>query len=533
MSRRHVSASTSVFRVRILGGFYAPPDGPGIWREVELAADQTLAELGEAIPAAFGFDDDHLWSFFLSGKPWDRPSEYARLPDPPIGGRKRGAGDLRVGDAPARREFLFLFDYGDEWHFGVKLVRTGEVEPGARYPRVLASQGEAPPQYPDLDDEDDDWDEDLLSQLPPVELAPLPQLQAAAAAAPTIRRLRALVGWLGEGRKLTGAGNLTLADGKELARLLGLADADQLAGPRARSERDIASLALLVDWAKRLRLARIHRGQLVPVKQHRRLLDEPLELFAQAAAVLPLVDRALPLTSMVDPSFPIGLAETLVDLLSLLYGAEKPVTVGGLTGHFWEDHVETVLDEQAASRLELLRLATAVEAVRYLGLLRELGMVDLGGGSGAEPAVAAVDPEATGSADAYLASLAELTVRLTPLGTWWTNLLLRQAGAVAPVIGELAGADAARLIEGVSGYDQRALRAELRAWCRQRGPGAARELAGYLRTAPDLDQRQLAFVGLHEAGPAAEAEVRSMLADPELRPLARIWLTGRGLDPNP
>jgi hypothetical protein len=82
-------------------------------------------------------------------------------------------------------------------------------------------------------------------------------------------------------------------------------------------------------------------------------------------------------------------------------------------------------------------------------------MVDLGGGSGAEPAVVAVDPEATGSADAYLASLAELTVRLTPLGTWWTNRLLRQAGAVAPVIGELAGADAARLIEGVSGYDQR------------------------------------------------------------------------------
>ncbi len=204
MSRRHASSSTSVFRVRILGGFYAPPGGRSIWREVELAADQTLAELGEAVPAAFGFDDDHLWSFFLSGKPWDRPSEYARLPDPPIGGRKRGADDLRVGDAPARKEFLFLFDYGDEWHFGVKLVRTGEVEPGARYPRVVASQGEAPPQYPDLDDEDD-WDENQHSRFAPVELAPLPQLQAAAGAAPTVRRLRALVEWLGEGRKLTAA----------------------------------------------------------------------------------------------------------------------------------------------------------------------------------------------------------------------------------------------------------------------------------------------------------------------------------------
>jgi hypothetical protein len=35
---------TYVFRVRILGGFHAPPGSSGIWREVELAGDQTLAE---------------------------------------------------------------------------------------------------------------------------------------------------------------------------------------------------------------------------------------------------------------------------------------------------------------------------------------------------------------------------------------------------------------------------------------------------------------------------------------------------------
>jgi hypothetical protein len=435
---------TYVFCVRILGGFYAPPGAPSIWREVELAADQTLAELGEHIPAAFGFDDDHLWSFFLSGKPWDRASEYARLPDPPVGGRKRGADDLPVGDAPARKEFLFLFDYGDEWHFGVKLVRTGEVEPGARYARVVAGQGEAPPQYPDLDDEDDgDEDETLLPQFAPVELAPLPQLRAAAAAAPTVRRLRALVEWLGEGRKLTGTGNLTLADGKELARLLGLADPDRLAGLRVRSAQDIPSLTLLVGWAKQLRLARVHKGQLVPVKQHRRLLDDPLELFYQAASVLPLLDRALPLTNMVDSAFPGGLAQALLDLLSMLYAPDKPVTVGQLAGHFWEEHVEALLDEQTANRLELWRLATAVETAQYLGLLHGLGMVELGGGSDAELAGVTVELEPGSPADAYVSLLAELPSRLTPLGTWWANVLLRQAGAVAPVIGELAAADAA------------------------------------------------------------------------------------------
>jgi hypothetical protein len=55
-----VTPATYTFRVRILGGAYAPPDGRQIWRELELTGDQTLEELGEAIPLAFGFDDPHL-----------------------------------------------------------------------------------------------------------------------------------------------------------------------------------------------------------------------------------------------------------------------------------------------------------------------------------------------------------------------------------------------------------------------------------------------------------------------------------------
>jgi hypothetical protein len=512
MSHRHVSTPTSIFRVRILGGFYAPPGAPSIWREVELAADQTLAELGERIPAAFGFDDDHLWSFFLSGRPWDRASEYARLPDPPVGGRKRGADGLRVGDAPAKKEFLFLFDYGDEWHFGVKLVRTSVVEAGARYPRVVASRGQAPPQYPDVDDEDD-WDGAPLPELAPpqftpVELAPLPELQAAAAVAPTVRRLRALVEWLGEGRRLTAAGNLTLADGKELARLLGLVDPDRPSSVRVRSAQHIAGLELLVGWAKRLRLARVHKGHLVAVKQHRHLLDDPLELFYQAALVLPQLDRTLPLTDMVDSCFPGGLAEALLDLLSLLYASEKPVTAAELAGHFWEEHAEPLLDDQAGSRPELWRLATAVETAQYLGLLWGLGMVELGGGSEAEPAVVAVDPETGRPAEAYLSSLADVPSRLTPLGIWWTNVVLRAAGAIAPVIGELAGADPA-----------------LRPDARLRLVGEGVEDAASLETASarELMAETLASV-LRDAGPAGLVEhLEQLPAAEQATVLADLW----------
>ena len=150
--------------MRILGGYYAPTRATEIWREIEVAANQTLADLGNAIPLAFHFDDPHLWSFFLSGKAWDRATEYALHSEADLvgGPRPRAAGRVQIREVPfpgatGKKEFLFLFDYGDEWHFGVKLQRvTEQVESGAQYPRVVASQGEAPPQYPDPEDDEDE-----------------------------------------------------------------------------------------------------------------------------------------------------------------------------------------------------------------------------------------------------------------------------------------------------------------------------------------------------------------------------------------
>jgi hypothetical protein len=154
-------------RVRILGGFFAPEEARSVWREIEIAANQTLEELGNAIPLAFDFDDPHLWSFFLSGRAWDHESEYALYSEPdPFGGPPaRAARRALIREAPwpgasGKKEFLFLFDYGDEWHFGVKLVRQSPtVETGVRYPRVVTQHGEAPPQYPDMDEEGEEGEE--------------------------------------------------------------------------------------------------------------------------------------------------------------------------------------------------------------------------------------------------------------------------------------------------------------------------------------------------------------------------------------
>lgn len=165
MPRRPVYESPILrFRVRILGGYYASRDSANIWRDIEIAGNQTLADLGEAIPIAFDFDDPHLWSFFMSRKAWDKSTEYKVKMDFDDEDNLRPSADqVLIRDVPypgvgGKKEFLFLFDYGDEWHFGVKLRgKRDHVEPGQQYPCMAAEHGEAPPQYPNMED---DWDED-------------------------------------------------------------------------------------------------------------------------------------------------------------------------------------------------------------------------------------------------------------------------------------------------------------------------------------------------------------------------------------
>ena len=50
---------------------------------------------------------------------------------------------------------LFLFDYGDEWHFIVQLKGIESSGEDAKHPLVVKSVGEAPSQYGEMDEEDE------------------------------------------------------------------------------------------------------------------------------------------------------------------------------------------------------------------------------------------------------------------------------------------------------------------------------------------------------------------------------------------
>ncbi len=115
-----------------------------IWRRIELSSDHTLLDLHNSIQRAYGFDDDHLYSFFMDGKipshevftsPYDDTGPHVDV--------------VRIGDLELTvgQNILYLFDYGDMWRFLVELeeIRTEGIKPAN--PMIIESKGKSPKQY--------------------------------------------------------------------------------------------------------------------------------------------------------------------------------------------------------------------------------------------------------------------------------------------------------------------------------------------------------------------------------------------------
>ncbi|WP_374773411.1 hypothetical protein OG756_10400 [Streptomyces sp. NBC_01310] len=123
-------------------------------------------------------------------------------------------------------------------------------------------------------------------------------------------------------------------------------------------------------------------------------------------------------------------------------------------------------------------------------------------------------------------------VRLTPLGLYGVRARMLEAGVDAPAVGELAGKGADALLDAVAFYSEGAAQAEIEQWLAGRElPAAAAELLAAARGDDEGGplRRLRCQQALVSAGPEAEPAVRSVLDDPELGGLARVWLAERGL----
>ena len=133
-----------------------------IYRDIEIEASKSLYRLAAAIVKAFDFDFDHAFGFYSGLTPSKMLREHPRYElfadmgeaDPGV----RSVKKTKVSQAfpTIGHTMLFLFDYGDGWHFRVRLQEMGTKVAKSRYPRVVTLRGAAPPQYPDPDDLDEE-----------------------------------------------------------------------------------------------------------------------------------------------------------------------------------------------------------------------------------------------------------------------------------------------------------------------------------------------------------------------------------------
>jgi hypothetical protein len=157
MSREKAMTTTETFVLRA-----ALAGEKSISRDIEIESSKSLYKFAEAIVKAFDFDFDHAFGFYSGLTPAEMKRvhpQYELFAD--MGEADPGVLSVKKTKvAQAFPEFghtmLFLFDYGDDWCFRVSLLETGTKQAKVRYPRVVARQGDAPPQYPDFDEDEED-----------------------------------------------------------------------------------------------------------------------------------------------------------------------------------------------------------------------------------------------------------------------------------------------------------------------------------------------------------------------------------------
>ncbi len=122
-------------------------NAPGVGAMIAVGAEQHLTVLHLAIQEAFGWLDDHLYSFWINGEFWGG-SEYEYTSPIDFDSRGAATAELPIAELGLEPggEIAYLFDFGDEWRVLLRLRDRGETD-GGTYPRVIERIGEAPPQY--------------------------------------------------------------------------------------------------------------------------------------------------------------------------------------------------------------------------------------------------------------------------------------------------------------------------------------------------------------------------------------------------
>lgn len=356
----------------------------------------------------------------------------------------------------------------------------------------------------------------VFGSMPPVVLAPEDELRAMAADTVLVRRLTALVRYVGDGRTTTDRGNLKLADGKELVAVLGTDDRfDEQIGDRVFKTKSSEGLSD-VDWTYRIALETLMletEGTKLRPGANAEWAAAPLD--AAYGALLVMLKRVGPVQHRYRSDhygwgwYAEEVDAQLTPLLLELYRDREPREVDELAETMWnvlqdEYDLSDVPADKLAHHRHLVENATR----HALDRLAELGIVEI--------ADEILTPTKYGGVERSGG-----TVQLAPLGLW---AMQRMASKLtdAPIVGALRELPAAELLRAAGDLADDVARGEIDAWVDHHGDAAADELCAALPGA-DETGRGLGFRALLRIGTPAAAAVETLGEHPDLADFVTVF----------
>lgn len=237
---------------------------PVVMRVLDVPASVTLPELHDLFQVALGWTDSHLHLFVAGGVEYGVPES-----DGPES--ERDETGVRLAELPDR--FVYLYDFGDNWHHDVEVLGRGGDRAGCVY-----GEGECPPEdcggtpgyvhlreaLSDPTHEDHDQMREWAGELAEFDQADTDVwVQRMVGEVPASVRLVL---------ELT-AGGVKLTPGRRLPRALVRRVQDQRPdwhwdghGRAARLEEDLLPLAALHDVLRQAGLLRLRNGVLTPTR---------------------------------------------------------------------------------------------------------------------------------------------------------------------------------------------------------------------------------------------------------------------------
>ncbi len=122
-----------------------------IFRDIEIAADNSLEELHNAVSQAFGFLGNEMASFYTCDDQWNQDEEIALFDMSENGGKVRLMNETFIEDimSETNPKLIYVYDFLNMWTFFVELADIVEKENGRSYPNLLFSFGELPESPPE------------------------------------------------------------------------------------------------------------------------------------------------------------------------------------------------------------------------------------------------------------------------------------------------------------------------------------------------------------------------------------------------